>query len=329
MSKQDYVTAEEIIESHTKYGDDFMVIDINKARPNDAKNPLVYYINVNFKSTRSKELKRPVIKLLNLTTASSIKAPTERKYEPLKISLRKVDTNNEESKFGKAMEIVCNTFKKKVKQMVDKKLISDDSDDLNSKVFPSVKPQTPLQTTAKDKDGKTVKLENPMYWINMNNKRYSAEELKMLPNMKDMQYPNAYVKDFDVSIYDIEKPGERTKFALASDENDKTLDNSNVNEFLKSGSIISGSIMLQCIVSKNSFNLNTRLYKSLYVKKSNYNSNADDGFDDDDMEGMLSFSSKLNMDENKEVKPAAKPAAEVEEEISDDEESEEESEDEE
>lgn len=316
MSKQDYTTPEEIIESYKKYGKDFMVIDINKARPNDPKNPLVYYINVNFKSSKSNDLKRPVIKILNLTTSSSIKQPNERKYEQLKISVRKNDANNTESKFGEAMEIVCNTFKKKVKEMVDKKIISDDSDDLNSKVFPSVKPQTPMQTTAKNKEGKTVKLENPMFWFNINNKRYSADELKSLPKMKDMLYPNAYIKDFDINIYDLEKQNEN-RFDLATDNNGNEINNSNIQEFLKTGSIISGSIMFQCIISKNSFNLNTRLFKSLYVKKSNYNSNDNDGFDDDDMGEMLAFTNKLNLNDNK--KDEKKESIEEEETISDNE----------
>jgi len=326
MSKQDYTTPEEIIEAYAKYGNDFIVIDINKARPNDAKNPLVYYINVNFKTTQSKELKKPVIKILNLTTSSSIKAPTERKYEQLKISVRKEDRNNTESNYGKAMEIVCNAFKSKVKQMVDKKIISDDSDDLNSKVFPSVKPQTPMQTTAKDKDGKTVKLDNPMFWLNINNKRYASDELKTLPKMTDMQYINPYVKDFDISIYDLEKQN-GNRFDMATDSNGQPLNNSNIQEFLKSGSIISGSIMFQCIISKNSFNLNTRLFKSLYVKKSNYNSNENDGFDEDDMGEMLKFSSKLNLDEEKKAESKPTVSTNEEEEISDEEEEEEEDDD--
>jgi len=325
MSKQDYTTPEEIIESYEKYGNDFMVIDISKARPNDAKNPLVYYINVNFKSTRSKELKRPVLKILNLTTSSSIKVPAERKYEQLKISVRRNDANNKESNFGKAMEIICNTFKSKVKQMAEKKIISDDTDDLSSKIFPSVKPQTPMQTTAKDKDGKTVKLDNPMFWLNINNKRYSMDELKKLPKMNDMQYNNPYVKDFDINVYDLEKQ-KGNKFDLAVDSNGNTLDNSNIQEFLKTGSIMSGSIMFQCIISKNSFNLNTRLYKSLYVKKSNYNGNENDGFDEDDMSEMLKFSNKLNIDENKETKPLVNKEDEEEEEISDEEDEEDEEE---
>ena len=320
MSKQDYLTPEQIIESYKKYGNDFIVIDIEGARPNNVKKPLVWYININFKSPKSKDLVRPVIKILNLTAARSIQVPADRQYEQVKMAVRRDDENNPNSKFGEAMEIVCNVYKEKIKKLVKDKVISDDTDDLNSKIFPSVKPQTPMQTTAKDKEGNTVKLDNPMFYFNLNYKRYDLDELKNLPKMKDMQYEPAYIKNFDINIFDIEKPLPKNKFELATvcqDEEGVLVNNSNVHQFLKSHSILSGSIMLQGISSKNSFNLNTRFFKSLYVKKSNYDSNVNDGFDDDDMSEMMEFANNLKITGKAEEKEEKAEA--VEEEIDDEE----------
>ena len=50
----------------------------------------------------------------DLTVAGKIKTPSEREFEQLKIALRKEDLNNAESKFGEAMELICNIFTKKV-----------------------------------------------------------------------------------------------------------------------------------------------------------------------------------------------------------------------
>jgi hypothetical protein len=326
-NNNDFITPNEIIEAYNKYKNEFLVINIEKVRPNDPKKPKVWYADVNFKSDKSKDLIKPVIKVLNLTTASSIRPPNKRQYEQLKVTVRKNDERNPDSNFGKAMEIVCNVFEENVKYMVEKKIISDNKKDKESKVLPSVKPKTPMQVIATDKEGNAVELENPMFYFNLNAKNYnklSPDELSKIQIMDDVHYDDEktpYVKDFDINIYDLNKPIGK-KFELAIDNNDNQLNNSNIHEFLKPKSIISGSIIMQCIISNSgSFNLNTKLYKSLYVSKSDYNSNDNDDMDDDDLESMTTFAqlTKTIKKENKEEEKEEE-ISESEEEISDDEE---------
>ena len=89
----------------------------------------------------------------------------DREFEQLKVALRKDDSENAESKFGEAMELICNTFTKKVKDMKINGIINDDEyDDSNNNnviIVPNCKPQTPLQKKAKNKEGKNVDLDNP------------------------------------------------------------------------------------------------------------------------------------------------------------------------
>ena len=178
---QSILYPEDVIKSYSIYGDDFIIIDLTTIKENQAKT--VKYCQLKIKKENGQEVV-PIIKLINLTVAGKIKAPVDREFEQLKVALRKDDSTNAESKFGEAMELICNTFTKKVKDMKNNGIINDDEDDDNNNanviIVPNCKPQTPLQKKAKNKENVNVNLDNPMLWLGLNFKRYNAEEEKKL-----------------------------------------------------------------------------------------------------------------------------------------------------
>lgn len=296
---QSILYPEDIIKSYNMYGDDFIIIDLSNIKENSAKT--VKYCQLKIKKEDGNTVV-PIIKLINLTVAGKIKAPADREFEQLKIALRKEDPTNPESKFGEAMELICNTFTKKVKDMKTNGIITDDEDeDGNVILVPNCKPQTPFQKKAKNKEGVNINLENPMLWLGLNFKRYSAEEEKKLEVLEGLNYKRDnkpfYIKDFDLNIYDLENVVNK-KPQLAVDEVGNIMKNSNVHKFITVNSLISGTIYMQVVMSNQSFNLNTKLSRNLYVKsnKNNLSSNSH-MFDDSEFEMM--------MGKKTEVKPSS------------------------
>ena len=289
---QSILYPEDVIKSYNIYGDDFIIIDFTTIKENQAKT--VKYCQLKIKKENGQEVV-PIIKLINLTVAGKIKAPVDREFEQLKVALRKEDSTNAESKFGEAMELICNTFTKKVKDMKTNGIINDDEDDENNNsnviIVPNCKPQTPLQKKAKNKDNVNVNLDNPMLWLGLNFKRYNAEEEKQLEILDGLTYKRDnkpfYIKDFDLNIYDLENVINK-KPQLATDESKNIMNNSNVHKFITVNSLLSGTIYMQVVMSKQSFNLNTKLSRNLYVKSNkNSMSNNNHMFDDSEFELMM------------------------------------------
>lgn len=289
---QSILYPEDVIKSYSIYGDDFIIIDLTTIKENQAKT--VKYCQLKIKKENGQEVV-PIIKLINLTVAGKIKAPVDREFEQLKVALRKEDSTNVESKFGEAMELICNTFTKKVKDMKTNGIINDDEDDdansANVVIVPNCKPQTPLQKKAKNKDNVNVNLDNPMLWLGLNFKRYNAEEEKKLEVLDGLAYKRDnkpfYIKDFDLNIYDLENVINK-KPQLATDESKNIMNNSNVHKFITVNSLLSGTIYMQVVMSNQSFNLNTKLSRNLYVKSNkNSMSNNNHMFDDSEFELMM------------------------------------------
>jgi hypothetical protein len=295
---QSILYPEDIIKAYNTHGDNFINIDFSTIKENQAKT--VKYCQLKIKKENGMEVV-PIIKLINLTVAGKIKSPTEREFEQLKVALRKDDINNVESKFGEAMELICNVFTKKVKEMKANGLINDDEDDddnnSNVIIVPNCKPQTPLQKKAKNKENVNINLDNPMIWLGLNFKRYTAEEEKQLEILDGLTYKRDnkpfYIKDFDLNIYDLENIVHK-KPQLAIDETKQYMNNSNVHKFITVNSLISGTVYMQVVMSKQSFNLNTKLSRNLYVKsnKSNMSSN-NHIFDDSEFEMMMGKSKPI------------------------------------
>jgi len=299
---QSILYPQDVIKAYNKHGDDFLNIDLSTFKENQAKT--VKYCQLKIKKENG-QLVNPIIKLINLTVAGRIKAPADREFEQLKVALRRDDDNNKESKFGEALELICNIFTKKVKEMKTNGLISDDEDDESNQhnvvIVPNCKPQTPFQKKAKNKEGKNVDLDNPMIWLGLNFKRYNAEEEKQLSILDNLTYKRDnkpfYIKDFDLNIYDLEKIVNKQP-QLAHDEDNNKMDNSNIHKFITSNSLVSGTIYMQVVMSKQSFNLNTKLSRNLYVKSNKNTSNSYHMFDESEFEMMVGDSAKISQNLN-------------------------------
>jgi hypothetical protein len=288
---QSILYPEDIINAYKTHGEDFINIDLSTIKENQAKT--VKYCQLKIKKENGQEVV-PIIKLINLSIASKIKPPTEREFEQLKIALRRNDANNKETLFGEAMELICNTFTKKVKDMKTNGLINDDEDDENNTentiIVPNCKPQTPFQRKAKNKENANVNLDNPMIWLGLNFKRYNGEEEKQLEVLDNLNYKRDnkpfYIKDFELNIYNLEDIVDKKPQIAVN--NNSHMTNANVHKFITMNSLISGTIYMQVVMSKQSFNLNTKLSRNLYVKSNkSASSNGNHIFDDSEFEMMI------------------------------------------
>lgn len=292
--KASITSPEEIINAFNKHGEDFLIIDLNNIKEYGMKT--VKYFDIKIRKDDNSVV-IPYIKFIKLLSAGKIKPPADREYEKLKLAIRRDDDTNVDSLFGKAMELICETFTKKVKEMKADGIINDDEDDDNNRpnviIVPSCKPQTPLQKFAKDKEGLKKTFENPMLWFGLNYKSYKPDEEKSLKKM-DFNYKvgdlKFVVKNFDVDVYDTENIiNRKPQLAMIDDE---IVNNFTVDKFITIRSQLSGFVYMQVKASKQSFNLNTKIVKSLYVKSnkmSNYSSHL---FNEDELNDIIADSNE-------------------------------------
>jgi len=295
----------DIINAYNKHKEDFLIIDLNNIKEYGMKT--VKYFDIKIKMVDNSVI-IPYIKFIKLQSAGKIHPPSERSYEKLKIAIRRDDESNPESLFGKAMELISETFMKKVKKMKVDGIINDDEYDDNNApnviIVPCCKPQTPLQKFAKDKEGNTKVFENPMLWFGLNYKSYKADEEKALKRM-DFNYKvgtdNKFiVKNFDVAIYDNDNIIDRKpQLAMIDDE---IVNNLTVDKFITIRSQLSGLVYMQVKASKQSFNLNTKIVKSLYVKSNKSNGYSTHLFNQNELDDIIGVSNA-----DTEEKPAANP----------------------
>jgi len=321
MSLNQAIKPEEVLESFHKYGDEFINMNIEKPRVNDPNDPKVYYVDITMKHPKTEKYEKLVVKFINVSVRAGIKPPKERPYEQIKIAILRNEIKEElkTNKCGEAIECICKTFTNKVKEWGRNGKISDDKNDISngSIIFPSIKARTPLQTTVL-KDNKTIMLENPMLWFNLNVKRYSLEEKEKLQQLGNEKYKKdqqkVLIKELAIKIFDLKKRLPRKNkdnemFEYGKSNTGELLDNTNIHEFLTYNSLINGLLNFQVVISSNSFNLNTRIDKSLYVLKNENFNTLNDGFEDDDFNDMLQFkeSEDLKPSANKEVEQSIIP----------------------
>lgn len=284
MSNSYAVTPIDIINAYAKHKENMLVVD-TKFR--ESGNKAVKYFDIKIKKEDGKLC--PVrIKFFNQEVSNRIKEPKEREYEQLKISFQSKDNDQ----FSKAIELVCESFNKVIKDMKTKKIISDDDDeaDKDSIMVPNCKPSTPMQKFAKDKEGNRVDFEHPLFWFVPAYRRYKDEELAKLPKLNcnyKMDNKKFLIKDFDISFYDLDSLDKNTGIPSEAVANDSKINNSNIHEFVTKGSLVSGILQMQAIASKQSFSLNTKFTSKLYVKTNHNQSAGGNYFDDDDFATML------------------------------------------
>jgi len=285
MSTSYTVSAADIINSYTKYQENMLVVDLANFR--ESGNKAVKYFDIKLKVDDSKVV--PLrIKFLNQEVFSRTKDPKDRDYEQLKLCIQA----KENDEFSKAMELVCSSYIKLVKDFKTSNLICDDEEDAgkNSVVVPNCKPTTPMQKFAKDSDGNRVNFDNPLFWFVPAFRRYKEEDLSKLPklgfNYKSEQNKKFVVKEFDLTFYDLEKLSSNgtPKEAIIDGER---INNTNIQKLITKGSLISGILQMQMIASNQSLSLNTKFASKLYVKTNHNQSNGGEIFDSDEFSEML------------------------------------------
>lgn len=117
------ITCQEIINSYEKYGDDFMNIDINKCRT--SKN--TKYLNIYF------------INEAGVSIPANIKFIKQTITSIKQVNITKVSISPD-AVFDAALKIVCETFNKKVNELID-----------TTSIFSSTKIVTPIHYINKDK----------------------------------------------------------------------------------------------------------------------------------------------------------------------------------
>lgn len=284
MSNSYAVTPIDIINAYAKHKENMIVVD-TKFR--ESGNKAVKYFDIKIKKEDGKLC--PVrIKFFNQEVSNRIKEPKEREYEQLKISFQSKDNDQ----FSKAIELVCESFNKVIKDMKTKKIIFDDDDeaDKDSIMVPNCKPSTPMQKFAKDKEGNRVDFDHPLFWFVPAYRRYKDEELAKLPKLNcnyKMDNKKFLIKDFDISFYDLDSLDKNTGIPSEAIANDSKINNSTIHEFVTKGSLVSGILQMQAIASKQSFSLNTKFTSKLYVKTNHNQSAGGNYFDDNDFATML------------------------------------------
>lgn len=272
------ITCKEIIESYTKHGDNFIVIDTINFR--ESGNKAVKYFDIKFMK-KDGSLVAPRIKFFNQEVSNRLKDIKDRDYETVKTSIQSVGD------FGKAVEIVCNSFTKKIKDMKSKNIINDEEEEADAKtvIVQTCKTTTPMQKFAKDKDGNRVNFDSPLFWFVPAFKRYKDEEITKLPKLP-FNYKGdgkkVYVKEFDFEFYNLDDLDENTGRPNIYKVDGEKINNSNVQKVLTKASLISGILQMQVIASKQSLSLNTKFTSKLFVKTNHDVSSGGNYFDDDD-----------------------------------------------
>lgn len=286
MSISYSVSPSDIIKAYNKFQENMLVIDVVKFR--ESGNKKIKYFDIKLKKEDGK-LAPLRIKFFNQEVNNRIKDPKDRDYEQLKISFQSKSNDT----FSQAMEYICDSFSKVVKDLKNNKIIADDDDDATKDTImvDNCKPTSPMQKFAKDKEGNRVDFENPLFWFVPAFRRYKDEEEAKLPklgfNYKAENNKKFLVKDFDISFYDLDVLDSSTGVPKEAVLDESKINNSNVQKFVTKGSLVSGILQMQVIASKQSFSLNTKFASKLYVKTNHDQSAGGNFFDDDDFSIML------------------------------------------
>lgn len=284
MSASYAVIPSDVIKSYNKHKENMLVVD-TKFR--ESGNKMVKYFDIKFKREDG-SLTNLKLKFFNQEVNNRIKEPKERDYEQIKIAIQQKSNDQ----FGKAVELICDSFNKIVKDMKNKKIIEDDDDeaDKDTIMVPNCKPTTPMQKFAKDKEGMRVDFESPIFWFITNYRRYKDEEVSKLPKLNHtykMDSKKFIIKEFDLNFYDLNNLDDTTGTPKEAEVDDSKVNNSNIHKFITKGSLISGILHMQVIASKQSFSLNTKFVSKLYVKTNLSGTSGGEYFDDDDFAVML------------------------------------------
>ena len=307
ISQKIVLTTEQILAAYEKHGDGFMIIDFDNLR---AYKSYSQYIDINIKldDDTVKSIRYWRLSAQGITTGSRIKAPDQRRFEQVRICLKQLDDNDVETDNMMALKIICETYERIMKKYRNETFITDDEKaprkQPDGKYRPiyliSTKVVSPMQTTAKNKEGDIIDLEYPNYWISLTKKRFyrNSEEKKESIQLDGKYYIDEQGSpdldrpimsfEYEPTFYNMDdfyhhpRTGKKIFKQLGEaneEENTITLDNTNIHNFITKGSAIVGNLKFEVAVSGRQAKLDIKVYGANYVKcaeQEEYDGNQED-----------------------------------------------------
>lgn len=292
FSNKIVLTTPQILEAYEAHGNDFIVVNFESCRK--YKN-FSQYIDIDIKLADGNITPVRYWKLSTdgIIVASRIRKPEQRKYEAIRLGVQ-LNYDGEENDNTKALHLLCTAFEAKMRQLKNDNIITDDERAPRKQADGTYRPfhlistkiVTPLQNSAKNKDGDIVDLENPFFWLSMPKKKFfgNGEVEKPSVHFEDKYYADErgqpdtdrpimtheYApKFFNIDdFYHHPRTGVKIFKRLGAPDNagNNYLDNTNVQDYLTKGSALMGNLKFELAVSGRQCKLDVALYGTYYVK---------------------------------------------------------------
>jgi len=317
-SQKIVLTTAQILEAYEAHGNDFIVINLDTARKFKS---YAQYIDISVKLADGTISPVRYWKISNdgMVVASRIAAPEQRKYENIRVGFALYDEETgDENENCKAIKLLCDAFAATMEKLKDEKMVTDDAKaprkqaDGTFRPFHliSTKAETPMQTSAKDREtDEFVDLENPRFWISLPKRRFYKAGETPYPSV---HFDDKYYIDSETGLPDAERPvmthvyavdmynvddwyhhprtGKKIykKLGAINEDDDIILDNTNIQDYLTRGSAIMGNLKFEVAVNARQCKIDIALYGRCYVKRADIVEGVG-GADEEDVE---SFSKK-------------------------------------
>jgi hypothetical protein len=302
------LTTAQILDAHATHGDDFVVVNFESCRKH--KN-FAQYIDIDIKLANGVISSVRYWKLSNqgIVVGARIRKPEERKYETIRMGVALKDEQGVVNENIKALQLLCAAFEAKMKQFKMEDVVTDEESlsvkqkDGTFRPFHliSTKIKTPMQGNAKNKDGQTVQLDVPYFWISIPKKKaYEMKDQKPSTHFDDKYYIDecgqtdykrpVMTYEFSPSFSNSEdfyhhpRSGKKVYKRLGQVDGDEiSLNNSNVQDYLTKGSALLGNLKFELAVSGRQCKLEVALYGNFYVKVAEV-SEGGQSIDEDDLD---------------------------------------------
>lgn len=276
--KREIITCKDIIEAYEKHGDDFIVIDADKKR--DWKN-YTNYLDVHIKKADSEIIMPICLKMdvLGVEVSTNIREPNVRQYEQVRFALRQYNEEGKETVTMKALNILCTSYKNVFKKMVSDNVFTHHKDVPRKKnqdgvlrpvLLISTDPKTPMQNTIVNRLTQEVEeIDNPIFWIDLPNKRYGKNAAPTPEQFGTMCYKENDGSDgkpfmkfqFDTTFRNFNPiTGEKTPVGDMDEDGNVIIDNTNIHKFIAKNAVLLGSFKFEIKVSSRGAKLNISLY---------------------------------------------------------------------
>ncbi len=312
------LTTGQLLEAYKTHGNDMVIIDIDNARKHKQ---FAQYIDVHIKLADGSvaEVHHWHMSNEGVVVSSKIRAPEKRQYESIRMGLSLME-NDEDNSNTLALKCLCDAFSAKMTQMIDEGIITNNEKAPRKQADGTYRPfhlistkiETPMQTTAYDRESEEYKdLENPRFWITLPKKSYYGKPKPEPEQFEDKCYVDdagtpdearpIMVYEFDPTFYNVDegyhnkRTGKKYYKKLGDDKETESgdvvryLDNTNIHKFLTKGSALIGNFKFEVVVSGRQCKLEVKLTGQCHVKSA---VEDEDGYNEVDEEEIGAFGEK-------------------------------------